>query len=362
MASPDSQTWLAAGDDSSPSMPPSASASSAASPFPREGRAEVGGASGEKAAKSVTAAKAGTVPNAPRTFRRGKVVLGAGLVALFVLMALAGPLLAPYNPTELVAAPHQPPSWDHWMGTTGQGQDVFSQTIAGARTTLAVAFGTGIVVTVLGAVVGMTAAYARGWVDEVLSLFNNVFLIMPGLPLAVVVAAYLPPGPWSLACVLILTGWAWNARVIRSQMLTLREREFVAAAVVSGESPVRIVFAEILPSMTPLLASTFISSTVYAVGAEMGLEFIGVGDLSAVTWGTNLYWASNNAALLTGAWWTVVPTGLCVAVFGFALTLLNFAIDEATNPRIRAREEWRQVAKALGVEGSVATPVVKTHE
>ena len=124
----------------------------------------------------------------------------------------------------------------------------------------------------------------------------------------------------------------------------------------------RIVFAEILPSMTPLLASTFISSTVYAVGAEMGLEFIGVGDLSAVTWGTNLYWASNNAALLTGAWWTVVPTGLCVAVFGFALTLLNFAIDEATNPRIRAREEWRQVAKALGVEGSVATPVVKTHE
>ena len=139
--------------------------------------------------------------------------------------------------------------------------------------------------------------------------------------------------------VMVLTGWAWNARVLRSQVLTLRRRDFVDAAVVAGEPSWRVLTVEILPNMASLLASSVIGATVYAIGAQVGLEFLGLGDLSLVTWGTNLYWATNDAALLTGSWWTFVPTGLCIALTGFGLTLVNFGIDEITNPRLAATRD-----------------------
>ncbi|HTN84478.1 MAG TPA: ABC transporter permease subunit, partial [Sorangium sp.] len=123
----------------------------------------------------------------------------------------------------------------------------------------------------------------------------------------------------------------------------------------------RIIFREILPNMTSLLMSGFIGATIYAIGAQVGLEFLGLGDLSAVTWGTNLYWSSNNAALLTGAWWTIVPTGVCVALVGFALTLINYAIDEISNPRLRAEGAWSRMLKSHKVVAGQSTPVVRTH-
>jgi peptide/nickel transport system permease protein len=179
--------------------------------------------------------------------------------------------------------------------------------------------------------------------------------------MAVVIAAYLPSGPVTIALVLIVTGWAWNARVLRSQMLSLREKDFVLAAVVSGEGSLRIIFREILPNMTSILMSGFISATVYAIGAQVGLEFLGLGDVSLVTWGTNLYWASNNAALLTGAWWTILPTGLSVALVGFALVLVNFAIDEVTNPRLRGERSWTSLLKRHGLKASLSTPVMRSR-
>jgi peptide/nickel transport system permease protein len=149
--------------------------------------------------------------------------------------------------------------------------------------------------------------------------------------------------------------------VLRAQLLSLREKDFVLAAIVSGEGRLRIIFREILPNMTSLLMSGFISATVYAIGAQVGLEFLGIGDVSVVTWGTNLYWAANDAALLTGAWWTVVPTGVCVALIGFALVLVNFAIDELSNPRLRAERTWTQLLKTHGLEKGLSTPVVRHH-
>ena len=130
-----------------------------------------------------------------------------------------------------------------------------------------------------------------------LSVLINVFLVIPGLPLAIVLAAYLPPGPASIVVVLSFAGWAWSARVFRSQALTLRNREFIQAAIVSGEGALRVVFVEMLPNMASLVASAFITTTVYAIGAEVGLEFLGLGDPGSVTCGTNLYWASNDPAL-----------------------------------------------------------------
>lgn len=127
------------------------------------------------------------------------------------------------------------------------------------------------------------------------------------MPLAIVIAAYLPSGPFTVALVLVVTGWAWNARVLRAQALALRRADFVAAAIVAGELDIRILMAEILPNMMSVLVAQVIGSTVYAIGAQVGLEFLGLGDVSRVTWGTMLYWAQNDSALLTGSWWTFVP-------------------------------------------------------
>ncbi len=271
--------------------------------------------------------------SARHLFSSRKATFGASVVAAFALMALVGPWLVS-DPRAFVAVPHEAPSWSHWLGTTGQGQDVLAQTIAGARVTLLVGFGVGAFVTIAGAFIGITAGYLGGRADAVLSVLTNVFLVIPGLPLAIVLAAYLPPGPGSIALVLSFAGWAWSARVFRAQALSLRNREFIQAAIVSGEGSLRVVFVELLPNMASLVASAFIGTTVYAIGAEVGLEFLGLGDPGAVTWGTNLYWASNDSALLTGAWWTFVPTGVCVAFVGFGLTMLSYAIDEVTNPRL----------------------------
>lgn len=293
-----------------------------------------------------------------RLLSHPKALVGFVILLVFGLMAAAAPLIAPGDPSAFVAAPHLPPSREHLFGTTGQGQDVFAQTIWGARLTLLVGLFTGGAVIVIGALIGMTAGYFGGRIDDLLSLLTNVFLIIPGLPLAVVLAAYLPPGPVSITLVLTVTGWAWNARVLRAQTMSLREKDFVAASVVSGEQSAHTIFVEIMPNMTSLAVSAFIGATIYALGASVGLEFLGLGNVSEVTWGTNLYWARNNAALLTGAWWTIVPTGLCVALVGYALSMINYAIDEITNPRLRAeKEQSRDLRKAL--RAGRATPVVR---
>ena len=259
--------------------------------------------------------------------------VGLAIVFGFVLIALVGPF-GVGDPTAYVGAPLEAPSARFWFGTTGQGQDVFAQTIVGARSTLLVGVLVGLLTVSLGAVVGATSAYFGGWVDAVLSLVVNVSLVMPGLPLIVVIAAFLPPGPITMAVVLAVTGWPWHARVVRAQVASVRRRDFVAAAEVSGEAGWRIVLVEILPNLAALLGSSFLGATLYAIGAQVGLEFLGLGDLNAVTWGTNLYWATNDSALLTGAWWTFVPTGFGVALVGFGLALLGFALDERANPRL----------------------------
>jgi peptide/nickel transport system permease protein len=208
----------------------------------------------------------------------------------------------------------------------------------------------------------MSAGYFRGRIDDVLSLFMNVFLIIPTIPLLVVLAAFV--GSKDLAyfvAVLTLTGWAWPARVIRSQTLSLREKDFVAASVVVGEKGWRIIFREILPNMLSIIVASFIGSTIFAIGAQAALEFLGLGNPGRVSWGTNLYWAQNDAGLLTGAWWTFVPAGVCIALVAFAFAMINYGVDEITNPRLRARSGIDRVLKERKVKttGTRATPVLQ---
>ena len=293
-------------------------------------------------------------------FRVKKAVIGLYIIGGFILLSVIGPIIA-NDPIEFLGTPLSPPSLEFFFGTNGQGQDVFAQTVAGARQTLFVGFTTGFLVVMIGAIIGGSSGYFGGKTDDLLSFLINIFLVMPGLPLMVILASWLPPGPGTLIGVLVLTGWAWNARVIRSQMMTYRNRDFVSAAIVSGETNIRIIIIEIMPRMLSLLASSFIGASIYAIGAQVGLEFLGLGDVSSVTWGTNLYWASNDMALLTGSWWTFIPTGLSIALVSFGLTLINFGIDEATNPRLISERRWKKQVPDHLIETGV-TPVMKSNE
>jgi peptide/nickel transport system permease protein len=252
---------------------------------------------------------------------------------------LLTPVIAPADPSQISDAISLPPSAAHWFGTTSEGQDVLALTLWGSRSSLLVGFGVGIAATLVGIAIGMLSAYFGKIVDDLLSLFTNIFLLIPGLPLLVVLAAYLPPGQGTVAIVLIVTGWAGSARVLRAQALSIRGKDFVAAAVVTGEGALRVMFREILPNMASVVMTTFLGCVIFGIGAQAGLEFLGLGDTSTVSWGTNLYWASNDGSLMTGNWWVFLPSGLCIALVAFGLAMVNYAVDEITNPRLRTRRK-----------------------
>src|SRR5712691_10042103 len=265
-----------------------------------------------------------------------KASVGLIIVGLFILLAIFGPIILRQDPHAFSADILQPPSATHWFGTTNFGEDVFLQTVVGARFSVFMGLGIGLVTTIVSVLVGLTSGYFLGWVDEILSLVTNVFLVLPTLPLAILLAAFLPnKGPIAIGFVLTITGWSWGARVLRAQTLSLRNRDCVEAARASGESTWRIIFYEILPNQTSIVAAQFFGTVVYVILAETALEYLGLGDITATTWGNMLFSASNTSALLLGAWWWFLPPGLCIAILGAALTFVNFGIDEIANPRLR---------------------------
>ena len=265
-----------------------------------------------------------------RRARTGVVVL-----ALLIIAALLAPVISPGDPARITGAPAAAPSPAHWFGVTPKGQDVLAMTLWGARSSMAVGLGAGVLATLVALVVALASAHLGRTVDGLLSVATNVFLLLPGLPLLVVLAAYMPPGWGSTLIVLVVTGWAGAARVLRSQAMSLRGTDFVEAAVVSGERPVRIMADEMLPNMASVVMSTLLGCVNAAIGAQAGLEFLGLGRSDSVSWGTNLYWAATDGALMTGRWWTFVPSGLAIALVAYALALINAGVDEATNPGLR---------------------------
>ncbi|GLX48768.1 hypothetical protein Shyhy01_17180 [Streptomyces hygroscopicus subsp. hygroscopicus] len=288
---------------------------------------------------------------APTSRRRGilrqlidskKALAGLILLALFALLALLAPVLEPGDPSLINSTGSQAPSAAHWLGTTAKGQDVLALTLWGARSSLFVGFTVGLAATAVAILVGLASAYFGRIVDDALTLVTNIFLLLPGLPLLIILAAFLPAGTSTVILVLVVTGWAGSARVLRAQAKSIRGKDFVAAAVVTGERPLRIMFREILPNMASVVMTTLLGCVIFGIGAQAGLEFLGLGDSSVVSWGTNLYWAGNDGALMTGAWWAFVPSGMCIALVAFALALVNYAVDEITNPRLRSRRARRE--------------------
>jgi peptide/nickel transport system permease protein len=275
-----------------------------------------------------------------------KVAFGLGIVGFFVLVAILGPIVIQHDPNAFSSDILQPPSAAHWLGTTQTGQDVFAQVVDGTRVSVLLGLGAGFLATIISVIIGLTAGYFGGVVDDLLSLLINIFLVIPALPLAVVLAAYFPfRGPLPVAIIVTFTGWAWGARVLRSQTLSMRRREFVEAARASGETTPRIIFAEILPNEIAIIAAGLVGTVIYAILAQAGLEFLGLGDVTIISWGAMFYWAQNNEALLLGAWWWFLAPGCCVALLGAGLAFINFGIDELANPRLRRERRAKKPAK-----------------
>lgn len=266
-----------------------------------------------------------------------KATAGAAILLFFVLVAVLAPVVAPGNPTAMLYLPSQPPSFAHLLGTTDQGQDIFTQMVWGARGSLEVGFIAGALTTALSVVIGMVSGFVGGIVDEAMQLLTNVFLVIPSLPLMIVLAAYLPfRGNGPIILVITITGWAWGARVLRAQTMALRKADYVMSARLAGEPVLSTVLREILPNMLSLVAANFLFTVLYAILSAASLQFLGLGNVNDTSWGTILYWADNDQALLAGAWWWILPPGLAIALVGMSLALLNYAVDEVTNPRLRA--------------------------
>jgi peptide/nickel transport system permease protein len=279
-----------------------------------------------------------------------KVTVGSSIVGFFILVAIFGPIIIRANPLHYTSDLSAAPTSAHLLGTNQAGQDVFTQLVIGTRSSVFWAFATGLLVMIISITVGMVAGYFGGIVDDLLSLLTNVFLVLPAFPLAVLAVEFFSRTALTIAVIVALTNWPWGARVLRAQVLSLRNREFVTAARASGSGPWRIIFLDIFPNVLSIVAASFITTTIQVLLAVAGLEFLGFGDSAAVSWGTMLYDASNSSALLSGAWWWFAPPGLCIALLGCGLALLNFGIDEIADPRLRQGGSRRAAKRAALAE------------
>jgi peptide/nickel transport system permease protein len=272
-----------------------------------------------------------------------KATAGFVILAVFCFLAAFPGLIAHDNPQAEIYNPTLGPSAAHLLGTTAYGQDLFAQLIYSTRESLFIAVAAGALATVLSVIVGVTAAYLGGLTDNLLSLVTDIFLVIPAFPLIVVIAAYSKNGGDPiLIAVLVVTGWSYGARQLRVQALSIRDRDFLVAARLRGERRWRVIVSEMLPTMTSLIVAIFLGTTLYAIVAAAGLQFVGLGNPDTLSWGTMLYWAQNNEALQSGSpLWAIMP-GVCIAMLGAAFALLNYAFDEVSNPALRPVRKRRR--------------------
>src|SRR6266852_5963533 len=326
--------------------------------------------------------------------RSPKVIAGLVILAVFAVLAVLGRWMAPYNPNttdeknwvQHVLVPGTgpgtdfpanfyplplPPSAAHWLGTTVFAQDAWSQLLASTQATLFVGLLAAAIATVLSVLIGVTAGYLGGAADEGLSLVADVFLAIPGLPLLIVIASYVPAAGSSVvlaAGIIAVTSWAYTARTLRAQTLSLRNRDFVEAARVSGEGRSRIILIEVLPNLIPIVAASFLFTSLSAISAYVVIAFLGLAGSPTSSppglwnWGEMLREGFANNAVRSGWWWWWAPPGVLIALLGTGLALLNFGIDEFINPRLRAATLTRKAARKAGISVRPKlgmTPVVR---
>jgi peptide/nickel transport system permease protein len=268
--------------------------------------------------------------------RRGRISLI--VLGLFIFIAIFGKLLAPYDPYASSTDVLAPPSSEHWLGTTEVGSDVLSQVLVGARVSMIVGFSAAVISAVVGAFVGLVGGYFGGMTDKVFDGFENWFLVIPQLPLMVVLARLLNPSLFVLVMVIGFTSWAGTGRIVRSQVLTLKERAFVERARALGASDWHIIRRHILPNALPLIFANTVLIVAVAILAEASLSFLGLGDPTHISWGTMLENGFDSGAPSAGAWWYLIPPGLCITVLVFVIGLIGYVFEQHINPRLKEQE------------------------
>lgn len=281
----------------------------------------------------------------PRRGRRGwfgRVVaesaqakIGLGVLGFFILLAILAPWIMPYDVHTQVGPVYAPPSLEHPLGLDDGGVDMLSLLIQGGRISLIVGFAATLVAMVIGGGIGIIAGYFGGWLDAVLMRITDYFLVIPDLPLAIIVAAVWGASLSHLIFVIALLLWTTTARIVRAQVKSVRERVYVKRARSQGASDARIILRHVLPQIGPLLMANTILTVAVAIFDETALSFLGLGDPTAITWGSIIQFAFLRTAISAGAWWAVIPAGLCVALVIMGCFWLGQAIEDALNPRLK---------------------------
>jgi peptide/nickel transport system permease protein len=288
--------------------------------------------------------------------RRPAAAVGLGLLVFFVVVAVIAPWIAPYSTSQPSGIVYGAPSARHWLGLDDGGIDVLSLVLEGGRTSLLVGGAATLVAMVVGGTVGVVSGYFGGVVDGVLMRITDYFLVVPDLVLMIVVATVWGPSLSHVILVIGLLLWTSTARIIRAQVKSLKERVFVRRARTMGAGHLSVIVRHILPQIGPLLIANTVLTVAVAIFDETALDFLGLGAPNTVSWGVILEHANERTAVSYGAWWTVVPAGVCIALVIVGCYLLGQAIEDALNPRLRVAhlsvQRWR--IRALAGRGEDA--------
>lgn len=261
-------------------------------------------------------------------------MFGIITLVLLLIVAVFGPLLAPYEPLKQTSFAFQPPSITHWLGTNHVGQDILSQLIYGARTSLLVGFSVAVLATILSAIIGTSAALIGGLYDKIIMRVVDVFIVIPAIIVIILVAAYLKPNLLVLILLLALLGWQGGARIIRAQALSLKEMGHISAARSFGASNLYLIFRHILPDLVPILLVGFIYGIRRAIFMEAGLAFLGVADPAIVSWGMMMREALDFCYLSVWQWW-LIPPGIALSLTITSVTGIGYALEGALDPRLK---------------------------
>lgn len=284
--------------------------------------------------------------------RSRKAVIGLVVVGFFVLTSLVAPLISPHSAKAQTCEVYAPPSGSHWLGCDDGGVDMLSQLMQGGRVSLIVGLAAALVALVIGGVIGIAAGYFGGWFDTLLMRITDYLLVIPDLVLMVVIAAVWGSSLWHIIIVIGCLSWTSNARLIRAQVISLRETGYVKRTRSVGATDLRIIGRHILPHVAPILIATTVLTIADAIYMESALAFLGLSDPGATTWGTILEHAFERTAVSAGAWWAIVPVGLCLAAVVVGCYLVGQAFEDALNPRLKvghlSARSWRRARPSLG--------------
>lgn len=271
-------------------------------------------------------------------FKIKKLVISLCLLTVVVILGLFGPLIYPVDPDDMSNPPEEPPSSEYPLGTDSYGRDLLAQLLSGIRNSLYIGATAAAIALAIGVTIGAIAGFKGGVIDEILMMITHIVLLLPSILLMMLIAAYLRyRSPIIVSLIIGVTSWPWLARAVRSQTLSLKEREFIYASRMAGLSDIRIVIEDILPNMASYIFMAFVLLMSGAMLAEAGLSMIGLGVTRGTTLGRILFWAQMLEAIRRGLWWWFVPPGAVLVLITTSLMLISTALDEYFSPRLRER-------------------------